>query len=155
MSEDGVFTLINVAVTPAWLLLALAPRWSGTRAIVHSGLYPVFFGLTYAAFLINAALFGAHAEGVSYTSLAGVMAIFDHPNGALTGWSHYLVFDLFVGAWIGRDAIRRNVTHIVVLPSLFFCFMFGPIGLLLYFAARMMLGKGSISLSETVEPAAR
>ena len=54
----------------------------------------------------------------------------------LVGWVHYLVFDLFVGAWIVRDARRRGIHHGLVLPCLFFTLMLGPIGLLLYAGLR-------------------
>jgi hypothetical protein len=83
------------------------------------------------------------------STIAGVMAIFSSPNGVLTGWTHYLVFDLFVGAWIGRDARRRGTPHWLVAPCLLFCLMFGPIGLLLYLSARLITGKGGASLDET------
>ena len=76
------------------------------------------------------------------------MALFSHPNGVLTGWTHYLVFDLFVGAWIGRDALRRGVSHFLVVPSLFFSFMFGPVGLVIYLASRALSRKGGFYLAE-------
>jgi hypothetical protein len=51
------------------------------------------------------------------------------------------VFDLFVGAWIGRDAIRHQIPHLIVIPCLIGAFMFGPVGLLLYVLLRFMLRK--------------
>ena len=72
----------------------------------------------------------------------GVQALFDHPNGMLTGWSHYLVFDLFVGAWIARDAQRLLISHFLTIPCILGSFVFGPVGLLLYAPLRLALGKG-------------
>ncbi len=54
----------------------------------------------------------------------------------LAGWIHYLCFDLFIGSWQVRDAAANNISHWLVIPCLFLTFMFGPVGLLLYFALR-------------------
>ena len=63
-------------------------------------------------------------------------------------WSHYLVFDLFVGAWIARDAQRLEIAHWQTIPCMLGSFLFGPVGLLLYALLRLIKGKG-FSLFET------
>lgn len=134
--HDMLFSLINASVLPAWALLIFAPRWTWTDRLIHSGLYPVILGLAYTGFLICALVFGTASEPVSFTSIAGVSAIFSHPYGVLTGWVHYLVFDLFVGMWEARDARRRGIRHIWLVPCLLLTFMAGPLGLLIYFVIR-------------------
>ena len=54
----------------------------------------------------------------------------------LAGWIHYLAFDLFIGGWETRDAVRNGIPHLLVIPCLLLTFMLGPIGLLAYFALR-------------------
>jgi hypothetical protein len=137
MSDEQVFSLANYSVMPAWLLLALAPRWAGTQRLVHSALYPVLLGAAYTAgfLLVGPGSEGAR-EDASLMSLAGIGAAFADPRTLLVGWVHYLVFDLFVGAWEARDALRRGVPHLLLLPCLVFTFLAGPIGLLLYLAIR-------------------
>lgn len=133
MSVETVFLVCNYGVLPAWLLLAAAPGWAGTQRVVHAVWIPCLLGLVYLfAFLTSP---GA-PEGASFGSLPGVMAFFTVPHAVLAGWVHYLVFDLFVGAWEVRDARRRGVPHLWLLPCLFFTLMLGPIGLLLYLALR-------------------
>ena len=146
MPHETIFTIINISVLPAWILLMFAPRWVWTRRIVHAAFFPLLFGAFYTYFLIINVFFGGSAEGTSLFSLAGVMAFFDTPTGALVGWSHYLVFDLFVGAWISRDAIEREINYSLVLPCLFFTFMLGPVGLMLYLLLRLLSGKGGLAL---------
>ena len=138
MTYDQIFSAINFSVMPAWALLILLPRAGITRTLVHSALYPVTLGLFYAT-CFGFTLFGAGAEEVSFTSIEGVSAIFSTPIGVLIGWSHYLVFDLFVGAWIGRDAQRRGISHWLAAPSMFFSFLLGPIGLLIYLVGRFVI----------------
>ena len=148
MSWEALFVLINAVVVPAWLLLVLAPQWRTTQLVVHSGIYPLVLGSIYSVCLIASIFFGLSAEGVGFTAIEGVSALFDHPNGVITGWAHYLVFDLFVGAWIARDALRRDIPHLATAPCLIATFLFGPLGLLAYILLRIGRGQG-IDLFET------
>jgi hypothetical protein len=133
MSLETLFLLCNYGVMPAWLLLAVAPRWIWTQRIVHSALVPLVLGSVY---LVGFSTAPPAPEGAGFGSLAGVMLFFSVPQAVLVGWVHYLVFDLFVGAWEVRDARRHGIHHGLVLPCLFFTLMLGPIGLLLYLMLR-------------------
>ena len=146
MSWSLGFTLINALVIPAWALLLVLPKSPITKALVHSLFWPVLMGSIYGTLLVAAMGFGVSHPEAGF-SFEGVQALFDHPNGVLIGWSHYLVFDLFVGAWIARDAQRREISHIVTVPCLLGAFLFGPVGLLLYAMIRFFSGKG-FSLDE-------
>ena len=154
MDWNLLYMLINALVIPAWLLLLLAPGWRTTAMVVHSGIYPLAYGSLYTICLIASIFFGQSAEGVGMGSIAAVSALFDHPNGVIVGWSHYLVFDLFVGAWIGRDSRRRAIPHLAAAPCILASFLFGPVGLLAYMLVRISRGEG-ISLFETPEETPR
>ncbi len=133
MTADTLFALANNLVLPAWLLLVFAPGWKWTQQLVHAGWIPLLLGGAYAGLL----LMGPGApEGGGFSTLTGVMRLFGSPTAALAGWIHYLVFDLFVGAWEVRDARRREISHLWVVPCLLFTFLLGPLGLLLYLAVR-------------------
>ena len=146
MAWDTGFLIINALVVPAWVLLIFLPRAKITRAAVHSMLWPVVIGAIYTALLIAAIAFGQSHPDAGF-SFSGVQALFDHPNGVLVGWSHYLVFDLFVGAWIARDAQRRDIAHWKAVPCILGSYIFGPAGLLLYAILRLLSGHG-FSLEE-------
>jgi ABA DEFICIENT 4-like len=75
------------------------------------------------------------AEG-GFSTLAGVSKLFEDPWVLLAGWLHYLAFDLLIGTWEARDSIERGVSRWLLVPCLFFTFMFGPMGWLAYMAAR-------------------
>ena len=94
MSWELGYNVINALVVPAWALLLVLPGSPITKALVHSMLWPVLMGAIYTILLIGSMFFGlSHPDaGFSFT---GVQALFDHPNGLLVGWTHYLVFDLF------------------------------------------------------------
>ena len=126
-SPEAVFSMASAAVLPGWLLLVLAPRWRWTARQVSVVLIPGLLAVLYAA--IIAARWGG-AEG-GFSSLADVQKLFADPWILLAGWIHYLVFDLFIGAWEVRDAQRLRVPHLLVVPCLVLTFLFGPVGLLL------------------------
>ena len=127
-SPEAVFSMASAAVLPGWLLLVLAPRWRWTARLVSAVLIPGLLAVLYAA--IIAARWGG-AEG-GFSSLADVQKLFADPWILLAGWIHYLVFDLFIGAWEVRDAGRLGIPHLLVVPCLVLTFLFGPVGLLLY-----------------------
>lgn len=138
MNAETIFTIANSTAALSWILLAVAPRWRGTRIAIHAGAIPLLFS---AAYLVLIVMFFGSAEG-GFSSLGGVMKLFANQWAMLAGWIHYLAFDLFVGAWEVRDSARRGISHWLVIPCLFLTFMFGPIGFALYMAIRFALGKG-------------
>jgi hypothetical protein len=148
LTPDQVFEYANMAVLPFWFLLAVAPRWSGTNVLVHSVAIPILLGLTYLWFFANGAFFGPNVpKEAAFGTLEGVMAFFTVKEAVVAGWVHYLVFDLFVGAWIVRDSGRLGINHLLVIPCLALTLLLGPIGLLLYVLLRMAL-KNRLLLNE-------
>ncbi len=136
MDLELLFSVVNASPLPAWLLLVFAPRWRWTQQVVHAAWMPLLLGTAYALLLFT----DMGGEG-SFFTLEGVMALFVRPQLALAGWIHYLVFDLFVGAWECRDAERVGLKHWMVVPCLFLTLMFGPFGLLLYLLLRGVVKK--------------
>lgn len=137
MTPETLFAICNNGVLPAWLLLIVAPGWAWTDRIVHALWIPVLLGLAYGIAMVQG--LGSAPEGGSFTSLAGVMALFTQPWAVCGGWIHYLAFDLFVGAWEARDSQREGIAHLWVIPCLILTLMLGPLGLLLYLAIRTAL----------------
>lgn len=128
MTPEQVFSLANTSVLPAWLLLIFFPRWRWTQTAAAWAV-PGLLALSYGVIL------GSHwgeSRG-EFTTLAGVRQLFSSDWALLAGWIHYLAFDLFIGAWLTRDAISRNVSRWLLIPCLPLTFLLGPLGLLLYF----------------------
>lgn len=136
MTYNLAFSLLNASVIPAWVVLLFLPGADVTKTFVHSAIYPVTLGIFYTFGFGLTLLGGAGSEDVNFITIEGVRAIFDSDIGILIGWSHYLVFDLFIGAWIGRDAQRLGITHWFAAPSMLLTFLLGPLGLLIYIIGR-------------------
>ena len=77
----------------------------------------------------------------SFGSLSGIASMFQNETAMLAGWVHYLAFDLMVGLYITHNAEKYGINRFVLIPCLFFTFMLGPIGLLLYFIIRIAYTK--------------
>lgn len=148
MTLQTLFILVNLSVMPAWALLVLAPRWSLTKTLVHSMIYPLGLGIIYTIGLLVSVFGGMGGEGAGFGSIEAVRALFSVDIGILVGWVHYILFDLFVGAWEARDAQRRGFSHWLLIPCLLLTYMAGPFGLLLYVILRVATRKGGWSLFE-------
>src|SRR5688572_771154 len=133
MTPEGLFSILNLVAMAGWLPLVFLPRarWA-TRVVPF--VVPLLLGVVYVALLATSM---PGSEG-GFSSLAGVRALFADPWVLLAGWTHYLAFDLFIGAWEVRDAQRRGVPHLLVVPALVLTFLLGPAGLLLYLAIRWL-----------------
>jgi len=147
VSYDLLFSFINLSVLPAWALLIFAPNSALTDRLVHSLIYPLLLGGLYIlgfGFIIFA---GHGAEGGDFMSIEGVRTLFSADAAMMIAWAHYLVFDLFVGAWEARDAKQRGFRHLWLVPCLVLTFMAGPAGLVLYLLIRSISKKGGFALS--------
>jgi hypothetical protein len=134
MQPDQIFSICNSIVLPGWFLLVFLPRWRWTQRIAAI-LLPLLLAVVY---LLLIAIHFRPGQG-GFGSLAEVARLFTNPNLLLAGWIHYLAFDLFIGSWEVRDAIRNRISSLIVWPCILLTFMFGPIGLLSYMLLRAAL----------------
>lgn len=132
MSPEQIFSLCGMLVLPGWLLLVFLPRWKWTARLVCPVVIPLVLACVYLWLIVTT--FGRTPGG--FGSLAEVSLLFQNPRALLAGWIHYLAFDLFIGSWEVRDAQRVGIHPLLVVPCLVLTFLFGPIGLLLYFILR-------------------
>lgn len=131
MTDAQLFQAANTSALVCWIALALQPK---RVAPVLRFVVPAAFAVLYIWALANAP---SNPDG-GFGSLAQVKALFTSDRAVLAGWVHYLAFDLFIGCWEVLDARERGIPHWLVVPCLLLTFMFGPVGLLLYFGLRLM-----------------
>ena len=129
---DTLFGLGNMTALAGWSLLALLPRWRGLAQAVAGLAIPALLALAYTVLV---GVWWSRAEG-GFGSIEQVRALFGSTPVLVAGWFHYLAFDLFVGAWISREAQREGIAHLLVVPLLVLTFLFGPIGYLGFVALR-------------------
>ena len=148
LTPEQIFVFANYGVLPFWALLVFAPTLKLTDLVVHSVAAPLLLGTLYLWLFVDGAFTGNGASISDFATLDGVMKLFTMKQAVVAGWVHYLVFDLFVGAWIGRDAQRCAVPHLVVVPCLLLTLLLGPLGLMAYLLLRGILNRGGWPLFE-------
>ncbi len=122
MGAQAAFQILNLAVLPWWVLFLLVPHSKiALRAASHGGVF-IALAAVYAG-LLAGAIATSPGQGLGYEGLRSALGA---PVGFLAGWAHYLVFDLFVGAWVLRESRRIRVEP---RPYLLFTLLAGPIGL--------------------------
>lgn len=129
MSDAQLFQYANTTALLSWIALVIQPR---RVAPVLRFVIPALFAVLYIWALSSAP---KNPDG-GFGSLVQVKALFTQDRAVLAGWVHYLAFDFFIGCWEVMDARERGISHLLVVPCLFLTFMFGPVGLLLYFGVR-------------------
>lgn len=133
-----LFYLLSGTALAAWCLLIIFPNLKLTRLAVRSLGLPMLLALVYFALLINEVAFGAASGNGGFTSISGIQGLFEAPNGAVLGWTHFLTFDLLVGIWIVAQSEAKGLSAWAVTPSLILTMLFGPLGFLTF----MMFGSG-------------
>jgi len=139
---EFLFGFTNFIALSAWVALAILPRGPKIMALVlYAGvallclIYALLLALLIAK-AVDPGLAAGASGGGNFTSIAGIRGLFMSDGGVVTGWTHYLAFDLFVGLWIAKDADHKGFSRLVQLPFLFATLMAGPIGLLLWLIVR-------------------
>ena len=139
MSWNTIYLLANYWAFAGWALLAFAPRSPRILSFVmYAGVFLLclLYVVLIAGFLSGGIDPGGQGSGGDFSSLAGVMKLFDTPGGTTMGWVHYLAFDLFTGMWIARDADAKGISRFIQAPILLATLMAGPVGLGVWLLAR-------------------
>ena len=138
MTADAIFKLCNTIALVSWLFLIIGtPFWKHTNKLLI-GIVISLFCLVYAWLIFN----NFHtADFEKFSTLDGVVNLFANKTVVVGGWVHYLAFDLMTGIWITKNAQQHHINHWLITPALFFTFMLGPVGLLLYLLIRFIKTK--------------
>ncbi len=139
MSWHLPFLVANGIAMMGWLILlsGVVLDRDFTGAARRAG---ALLAAAYAGLLIT------HASEASVLirdySITGVQGFFSYPALALAGWVHYLVFDLWVGAW-EVDNAPVGMPRLLLIFFLLLTLAVGPLGLCAFLAARRWQGRGS------------
>ena len=132
MTLEHIFGLCSLLALAGWIALLVAPL-SRVPLIRTARLLSVALAVAY---LIQLFTITQPVQGSSFSTLAGVSALFSMPGNVMLGWTHFLAFDLFSGAWEVEDAGKIGMPHWALIVPLVLTFLFGPIGFLTYGAIR-------------------
>ncbi|WP_425409541.1 ABA4-like family protein [Hyphococcus sp.] len=131
-APETVFSLANQLALAGWIILILLPRRYALLFAIPQYVIPLALSLLYAGLMFS----NVYTVQGGYGSIDAVRALFSKDELLLAGWVHYLAFDLFIGAWIARQADGLGVPRLIQAALLLATFMFGPVGLALFMVMR-------------------
>lgn len=138
MTPESIFSICNTIALVGWLvLLIISPFWFNTDKLLI-GIVITLFAILYTWLLASTFKL---SDMEKFSTLDGVMELFTNRVAVTTAWIHFLAFDLMTGIWIKKNAQKHNINHWILIPCLFFTFMIGPVGLLLYLLIRLIRTK--------------
>ncbi|MDX2243600.1 MAG: ABA4-like family protein [Leptolyngbyaceae cyanobacterium bins.302] len=121
-----LFDFSNFFVLPFWILMLFLPNWTITQRVMSSYFpFVVLAGLY--LYLFVSSVTPENAQALANPKLADIARFFADERAAATGWTHFLVLDLFVGRWVYWEGQR---TGIWTIHSIALCLFAGPLGLL-------------------------
>ena len=132
MALEQIFSICSLVAMLGWIALLLAPL-ARAQLVFAARIASLVLCAIYLTQLFTIT---QPVAGASFSTLAGVSALFSMPGNVMLGWTHYLAFDLFIGAWDVEDSKRLGIPHWAMIVPLVLTFLFGPIGLLTYFVIR-------------------
>jgi hypothetical protein len=143
MTADQVFSLASLAAMLGWIILGVGVvlKRGVLVTLLPGRVWPLAFAALYTILII---FFFSSSPG-GFDSLAHVQLLFTAPWAATAGWIHYLAFDLFIGSWISAQVIALKLPRLALLVILPLTFLFGPIGLLLYFITKLAFERREIA----------
>jgi hypothetical protein len=137
-----MFTLVNFAVLPFWGMMIATPKSEITKNLMTST-WPILLLMGIHLSLVS---FGLTQPGSAqefeflatqgFVKLSAMMEMRNFPVFVSEEWAHVLAWDLFVGRWIYLDGLKKDIP---TPHSLFFCFLLGPLGLLMHLVTRALL----------------
>ena len=141
MTPLVIFNFANWFTMLGWLVLIAGVVLN--RAWLRDKLAGIYWPIALSVGYCIAIWFGFGQSGGGFDSLPAVRQLFSNDWALLAGWVHYLAFDLFVGAWIAREALLSGVSRWFLIPVLPLTFLFGPAGFLLFKIIDAIFGKGA------------
>lgn len=132
---EHFFQATNTLALLAWIALVLFPGRRPVSGMLCAVIVPGILALAYACVIGWRLAIDGPPPGDIMT-LAGLRTVFDDDWVFAAAWTHYLVFDMVVGAWIARDSIGLGIPWPLRTVSLVLTFLAGPVGFLVHILTR-------------------
>ena len=137
---EAFFQLTNTVALVAWIALVIFPGRKPVSGTLCAVIVPGLLALAYAT-VIGWKLASNGPPPGNVMTLAGLREVFGDDWVFAAAWTHYLVFDLVVGAWIARDSVRLGMPWALRTVALVLTFLAGPVGFLVHIVSRGVLRK--------------
>jgi hypothetical protein len=142
---EQFFQFTNTLALLAWIALVLFPGKKLVSSVLCAVVVPGLLALAYAS-VIGWKLSTNGPPPGDVMTLAGLREIFRDDWVFAAAWTHYLAFDMVVGAWIARDSVSLGMPWLLRTVALVLTFLAGPVGFLIHIVGRGVLRRtGSVT----------
>ena len=149
---ETFFQSTNTLALAAWIALVLFPGKRLVSGVLCAVVVPGLLALAYAAVIAWKLASNGLPPGDVMT-LTGLRDVFRDDWVFAAAWTHYLVFDMVVGAWIARDGVKLGIPWLLRTVALVLTFLAGPVGFLVHIVGRGVLRKAiAAEEARTVTP---
>jgi hypothetical protein len=148
---EQFFQFTNTLALLAWIALVLFPGKKLVSSVLCAVVVPGLLALAYAS-VIGWKLATNGPPPGDVMTLAGLREIFRDDWVFAAAWTHYLAFDMVVGAWIARDSVSLGMPWLLRTVALVLTFLAGPIGFLVHVIGRAVLRRTLGVGTEPAEP---
>ena len=140
---ETIYLWTNLGILPFWLMLIFIPNSRVTQIFVNSIILPLILATVYVYTIYQSILLDEPVYDVFklYLSLDDLYTIFATESFLLVFWLHFLSLNLFLGSWVSKDGVKRNISRNLVFIPLVLIYFTGPIGLVLYWLMRIFYAK--------------
>lgn len=138
MTAENLFQATNTLALLAWIALVLFPGRKLVSSVLCALVIPGLLALVYAG-VIGWKLSENGPPPGDVMTLPGLREVFRDDWVFAAAWTHYLVFDMVVGAWIARDSMKRGMPWLLRTVALVLTFLAGPVGFLVHIVGRGVL----------------
>jgi hypothetical protein len=145
MTAEMFFQATNTLALAAWISLVVCPGKKLISGWLCALAVPGVLATSYAGVIAWKLAANGPPPGDVMT-LSGLRSIFADDWVFAAAWTHYLVFDMVVGAWIARDSVRLGLPWPLRTAALLLTFFAGPVGFLVH-----LLGRGWLRREVSVE----
>jgi hypothetical protein len=135
---ETFFQATNTLALLAWIALLLFPGKRIISSILCAVIVPGLLALAYAG-VIGWKLATNGPPPGDVMTLTGLREVFSDDWVFAAAWTHYLVFDMVVGALIARDSVRLGIPWPLRSLALVLTFLAGPVGFLVHLVGRLAL----------------
>ncbi len=132
------FQVTNTLAFLAWIALILFPGKKLISNALCGLIVPGMLAFAYAC-VIGWRLATNGPPPGNVMTISGLREVFSDDWVFAAAWTHYLVFDMVVGAWIARDSTKIGVPWPLRTAALVLTFLSGPVGFLVHILGREVL----------------
>ncbi len=126
-----LFWFSSICIMPLWILMIIFPNQEITKKIVGNPLclLPMLISYSIAVIPTIPELLITFSTKMPTPEL--VIDLFDNENTRILGWLHFLALDTLGGRWIWNRFQSNPKPLYQSAPTLFFCMMIAPLGILI------------------------